>query len=212
MMSDSSFTGFNMDSYLNLLKPKPVVPKTYQQIFDKVAIQMVRQKVPCIRMDYTDDGVDVYLTKFNSSGSLSPLLAVLEYEDIRILRKTIGYDFLQTELRTRNVLRAYDVSSRRPSGYNSEMWNRLSPSVQEKTLVVKAMLESRGILTVEQMDFLENLDLAHQSWYDRMYSSDFTSQTSHVDMDEVESTMVSRFTDFDGSNRVSLNAITHLCP
>jgi hypothetical protein len=90
-----------LDSYLNVLKPKPVVYKTPQQIFDKALQVLFNQKGPCIRTE--DSSGEMSPSTFNLYNHRSPLLSMVSIDRLRILQRGIGYETLRdlTDLKSK---------------------------------------------------------------------------------------------------------------
>lgn len=172
---DLSFTGIKVDSYLDKLKPKPIKPRDLQSIFDQVCRQMYAQKMPCVRYEY--DPVtfepEVWCTNFNSYGFVAPVLAVFSRDDLRLLRKIVGYDTLQTE-DLQHPLEGYS------RGTGSPYFQRLSLSDQDLIKPIAELLATRGVCEAG-MTLLAQLDRAHDRWYDYIEAQTYVSSNKLLD-------------------------------
>lgn len=73
-----------------------VVQKSAQQVMDAIVRFMVRQRRPCIRRVESSSSEDEFVrANFNMNGDLSPLLCLLK-ADLSLLKKWLGYEFLQS--------------------------------------------------------------------------------------------------------------------
>lgn len=74
-----------VDSYLDLLKPKPKVYLTNQQVYDRTITATVKQKVQGVIFEDPETGGE-YPVTFSNNRYAAPLL-LLDYRDIRALQK-----------------------------------------------------------------------------------------------------------------------------
>lgn len=94
-----------LEDYEKITKVKPVIPLTDQEIFNRVVQKLVAQELPCMKLrdplstpvagSPLSSGPDWSPVLFNSSGLVSPMLALLTLEDLRVLKREIGYSELQ---------------------------------------------------------------------------------------------------------------------
>lgn len=86
----------NPDDYLKVLRPKekPEVPP--QKVYQTLMTGLFRQSIPCVKMD--DITRDAYLTTFNMNGHFCPTLMLLDRDEIRVLKRVVGYDLLQESM------------------------------------------------------------------------------------------------------------------
>lgn len=155
----------NPDDYLDRLKVKQPKMKTHQEIFDTIIRGLFHQQVPCVR-DYDpshllykryngkdeqcDDDDDKSeeenysdVVNFNMHGHLSPLLMHFTRDDIRCLKKVIGYDELQT-LRSDDIYWAASLNLR--NDYTArEMIAEIGENRKEVALKIIDLMGLRGI-------------------------------------------------------------------
>ena len=93
----SGNNGIDLDSYLNVTRPKPIKQKSRQEIFDHVVRTLYAQVVPAFRVEFPFDSEepDITILTFNSYSKTSPLMCFFTKEDMKVLTAAFGYVELQ---------------------------------------------------------------------------------------------------------------------
>lgn len=187
--------------YEKTMAVKPVQEKTLQQIYDSIVRKMWAYRIPVVRIDYpvstpaepAEYTVDAVF--FNSDGRVSPALAMLEHEDFRNLRKSVGYDVLQYAfykengeddewpvlMADRDVIQAMCCYRRgenlTPSTHFGSILHSYGPAYVSHLNLYMDALARRGVCSSDALDLVFKLEACHMEWRDEYMRSDFETQT-----------------------------------
>lgn len=170
----SGSNGIDLDSYLNVTRPKPIKQKSKQEIFDHVVRTLYAQVVPAVRVEFPFDSEepDVTVLTFNSYSKTSPIMCFFTKEDMKVLTAAFGYVELQG-VSNDALLGAIVLNEqlRRPENEKDtycleradDYMHELSLSQKEALQKLLQTLELRGVFP-KDYDFLRDLHLSYTLW------------------------------------------------